>query len=305
MTCPHCGDAAKCVGWRDKEVTSLLGPAQVKRHYYSCKACGRGHYPWDATLHTHGQRLTPGAREVVSLTGLHESFVQAATRTLAKLTGLRLSAATVERTTESAGMLLHERQEQGLLLGEGQRYAWNVDAEGPSCAYGSLDLTGILMQGEKAAQADGRMVTVAMISNPQPRQRDDEALSKPCDGVRYFAGFYDLDALGLQMRRQAGQVGMNDAQQGIALTDGAAGLEHFLDANFPRAEKILDFYHAAEPLAAFAKRYRPGAGSGPLLEAWCHSLKHAGGHPMVRILERLPRRKMSAEVQEEYDGFAN
>ena len=72
------------------------------------------------------------------------------------------------------------------------------------------------MQGEGASKVDGRMVTVAMIYNPQPRQQDDEALSKPCDGVRYFAGFYDLDELGLQMRRQAGQVGMNDAEQWIA-----------------------------------------------------------------------------------------
>ncbi len=228
---------------------------------------------------------------MVCLTGIQESFGKAADRTLHKLTGIRLSESTVERTTESAGAFLTEQQEQGVLLGAGQRYAWHVDATGTSCAYVSLDLTGILRQGEGASKVDGRMVTVAMIYNPQPRQRDDEALSKPCDGVRYFAGFYDLEELGLQMRRQAGQVGMNDAQQWIALTDGGAGLEHFLDVHFPRAEKILDFHHAAEHLSAFAKRYRPGSGSGPLLDAWCHTLKHAGGKHVIRLLGRLPRQK--------------
>jgi hypothetical protein len=286
-------------------MTSLLGPVQLERHYYHCKHCGKGHYPWDETLRVSGQRLTPGAREVVCLTGIQQSFGKAADRTLHKLTGIRLSESTVERLTESVGIFLKEQQEKGVLLGDGQRYDWHVDARGVPCAYVSLDWTGILMQGEGASKVDGRMVTVAMIYNPQPRQRDDEALSKPCDGVRYFAGFYELADLGLQMRRQAGQVGMNDAAQWIALTDGGAGLEPFLDVNFPRAEKILDFHHAAEHLSAFAKRFRPGPGSGPLLDAWCHALKHADGQQVIRRLERLPRQKMTAAVQEEFDKLLN
>jgi hypothetical protein len=293
------------VGWRGKGVMSLLGEVRLQRHYYHCALCGHGHYPWDATLRTADQRMTPGAREVVCLAGIQESFGKAADRTLYKLTGIRLSESTVERTTEAAGAFLQGQQEAGVLLGEGERYAWNADATGTPCAYVSLDLTGILMQGAGAAKVDGRMVTVAMIYNPQPRQADEEALSKPCDGGRYFAGFYDLEELGLQMRLQAGQVGMNDAPQWIALSDGGAGLENFLDVNFPRAEKILDFHHAAEHLSAFAKRYRPGPGSGPLLDAWCHSLKHAGGTQVIRILERLPRSKMDAEVQEDYDRLLN
>lgn len=305
MTCPHCGDVARCVGWRGKGVTCLLGLVHLERHYYHCKTCGKGHYPWDELLRTTDHRLTPGAREVVCLTGIQESFGKAADRTLHKLTGIRLSESTVERTTESAGTFLQEQQASGVLLGKAEPYAWNRDAEGTRCAYVSLDLTGILMQGEGASKVDGRMVTVAMIYNPQPRTRDDEALSKPCDGARYFAGFYALEELGLQMRRQAGQVGMNDAQQWIALTDGGAGLEHFIDVNFPRAEKILDFHHAAEHLSAFAKRFRPGKGSGPLLDAWCHALKHAGGKQVIRMLERLPRKTMAAEVQEDYDRLLN
>jgi hypothetical protein len=57
-------------------------------------------------------------------------------------------------------------------------------------------------------------------SNPQARAPDEEALSKPCDGVRYLAGLYTLEELGLQMRRQGAQVGMDDVEQWIALSDG-------------------------------------------------------------------------------------
>jgi hypothetical protein len=305
MTCPHCGEAARCVGWRDKGVVCLLGVVRLERHYYHCPACRQGHFPWDAMLRTTDQRLTPGAREVVCLTGIQASFGQAAERTLRKLTGLRLCESTVERTTEATGTQLKDRQEGGLLLGTGPRYEWNADAEGRRCAYVSLDATGILMQGEGGSKVDGRMVTVGMIFNPQPRSADEEALSKPCAGVRYFAGFYDLDELGAQMRLQGGQVGMNDAEQWIALTDGGAGLEPFIDVYFPRAEKILDFHHAAEHLSAFAKQYRPGKGAAPLLAAWCHSLKCAGGRRVIRVLERLPRARMAEEVEAEYERLLN
>lgn len=305
MTCPHCGEAARCVGLRNKQVLSLLGTLRLHRHYYHCQPCEQGCYPWEETLRIADQRLTPAAREVVCLTGVQQSFGQAAERTLHKLTGLRLSESSVERLTEAAGTFLKDKQAQGVLLGEGHRYDWHGDALGVRCAYVSVDLTGILMQGEGASKVDGRMVTVGMIYNPQPRQAEEEALSKPCDGVRYCAGFYDLAELGLQMRRQAGQVGMKEATQWIALTDGGAGLERFLDVNFPQAEKILDFHHAAEHLNAFAKRYRPGKGAEPLAKAWCHSLKHAGGQQVIRMLERLPRSRMSAEVSGEHEKVLN
>ncbi len=241
MTCPHCGEAARCVGLRHKQALSLLGGMRLERHYYHCQRCGRGCCPWEELLRIAGQRLTPAAREVVSLTGIQQSFGQVAGRTLHKLTGLRLSESSVERTTETAGTFLQEQQAQGVLLGEARPYDWHCDAQGVRCAYVSVDWTGILMQGEKASKVEGRMVAVGMIYNPQPRQTDDDVLSKPCDGVRYCAGFYDLEELGLQMRRQAGQVGMDEATQWIALTDGGAGLEHFVDVNFPRARRSWIF----------------------------------------------------------------
>ena len=52
------------------------------------------------------------------------SWACAADRTLHKLTGLRLSESTVERTTESAGTFLKEQQEKGILVGDGERYAY-------------------------------------------------------------------------------------------------------------------------------------------------------------------------------------
>lgn len=291
--------------YRSKAFVSLLGELRLERGYYHCRVCGHGTLPWDATLRLTEHRLTPAAREVVCLAGIQESFGKAAQRTLRKLAGLRLSESTVERTTEAVGARLGEQLAAGTVFGSDQPWPWHFDAAGQSCAYVSLDATGVMMQGPDGAKADGRMVWVGMIYNPQPRAPDDDALSKPCAGARYLAGLYTLEELGLQMRRQGAQVGMDAADVWIALTDGGNGLEAFLDVNFPRAVKILDFHHATVHLASFAKQFRTGALAERLLAAWCHTLKHAGGRQMIRVLERLDRTKMTADVGQEHAGLLN
>ncbi len=107
------------------------------------------------------------------------------------------------------------------------------------------------------------------------------------------------------MRRQGAQVGMDAADLWIALTDGGNGLEDFIDVHFPRAVKILDFHHATGHLATFAKLFRQAPQAERLLGAWCHILKHAGGAQMIRVLERLDRKKMPAETQAEHEGLLN
>lgn len=300
MTCPRCQQDARFVEYRDKKIVSLLGDLRLERGYYHCRHCHTGHFPWDDLLRLSPQRLTPAAQEVTALAGIQESFGKAAGRTLRKLAGIRLSESTVQRNTETSGKRLADWQQAGVLFGQPPAWEWNRDAAGRSCAYVSIDATGILMQGPDGAKADGRMVNVGMVFNPQPRQADAEALSQPCDGVRYLAGLYTLEELGTQLRRQAAQVGMEAAEQWIALSDAGNGLEHFFDVNFPQAVKILDFRHASEHLTTLAKGLRPGAAGEKLLSAWCHTLKHAGGARLLTILQRLDRGKMTSALQAEH-----
>lgn len=302
MTCPHCQQDARFVEYRGKGFVSLLGDLRLERGYYHCRHCHRGHFPWDDLLRLSPQGLTPAAQEVTALAGIQESFGKAAGRTLRKLAGIRLSESTVQRTTETSGERLADLRRAGKVLGQPPAWKYNRDAAGRTCAYVSIDATGVLMQGVDGVKADGRMVNVGMVFNPQPRAADADALSKPCDGVRYLAGLYTLEELGTQLRRQAAQVGMEAAQQWIALSDAGNGLENFFDVNFPRAVKILDFRHASEHLTTLAKLLRPGVAGEKLLSAWCHTLKHAGGARLLIILDRLDREKMSVEAKAEHSA---
>jgi hypothetical protein len=122
--------------------------------------------------------------------------------------------------------------------------------------------------------------------------------------ARYLAGLYDLDELGLQLRRQGAQVGMDRAEQWLGLTDGGNGLEQFLLRNFPRdMVLILDFWHAAEYLADLAKAMYPGNEEKvkETVTAWCHSMKHQGGCGILAALENLCLPPRKPAVREQYE----
>ena len=94
--------------------------------------------------------------------------------------------------------------------------------------------------------------------------------------------------MGARLRRQAAQVGLDRPEQWVAWTDGGNGLDGFMDAHFPRAVRVLDFYRAAGHLADLAKAYTGGeAAARELTDGWCHRLKHEGGEALLAALEEL------------------
>lgn len=287
--CPHCRDHdARFVEQRAKSLVTLLGLVRLRRCYYHCRHCHRGHVPRDLECQLNATSLSAAAREVASIAGLQTSFAQAAEVTLQKLCGLRLSESTIERTTEAAGQHLLKLQQEKVKLGPTRAWKWQRDARGKRCAYVGLDATGVRHQGPRGARAEGRMAYVALLYNP--RSEHDDVRPEPHQ-VRYLSGFYGLNDLGAQLRRQAAQVGWDEAEQQIALSDGGNGLEEFFRVHFPRAECILDFWHASDHLTQLGLALDPD--DEPRRQArvkdWCHRLKHEGGATVIGLLEELER----------------
>jgi hypothetical protein len=269
------------------------------RAYYLCPTCHAGHAPVDAALGFAARKLTPGAEELATLAGTVGSFAEAAEKFLPRMAGLRLAESTVERTAEAAGARLGAVWAEGHTLGPAADWRWNRDAAGRTVAYVSIDATGVGIQGEGGAKADGRMAWVGKVFNPRPVPAEASPRPHP-PTARYQAGLMDLDELGPRMRRQAAQVGMDRAARWVALTDGGNGLDDFMEVNFPRAVRVLDFYHAAEHLGDFAKAYCGGeaAAAERLTEEWCHRMRHEGGGAILATLEALDRDGRSPAARE-------
>jgi hypothetical protein len=143
------------------------------------------------------------------------------------------------------------------------------------------------------------MAWVGKVFNP--RAEPTEASPKPHPpAARYQAGLMGLEELGARLRRQAAQVGMDRAEQWVALTDGGNGLDDFMDVHFPRAVRVLDFYHAAEHLAGLAKAFCGGdaAAAEALTGPWSHQMKHEGGAAILATLEALDLKGRPAAVLE-------
>lgn len=234
---------------------------------------------------------------LVGITG--ESFDEAAAKLLPKLSSLYLSESMVQRTSEAAGQRLAKLLEEKKTLGGPKPWSWYKDARGTTCAYVSIDATGVRQQASGGGAAEGRMPYVAMVFNPVPELPADHPHRPPRFAkmqARYLSGLYDLDALGLLLRRQAAQVGMGHAEHWIGLSDGGNGLEDFLRKNCPgplggeALTLILDFWHASDSLSKLAKVLHP-ADEGvrqTLLTTWCHIMKQEGGRRIVEEIEKLP-----------------
>ena len=273
----------------------------ARRAYYHCTACRKGHCPVDAGFGLGASDLTAGAEQLAVLFGTVASFAEAAEKLLPRASGLRLAESTIERATEAAGQRLGDALAAGQTFGKASDWAWPVDAAGRTVAYVSVDATGVPMQGPGGAPSEGRMAWVGKVFAPRAEAQPGPPTRRPAEGhARYLAGLMSLDELGQPLRRQAAQVGMDRAQQWVALSDCGSGVEDFLRVNFPRAVRIADFYHVTEHLSDLAKAWHPGDPGAieGLAGRWCHRLKHEGGRAVLEELEAMDRAGRSASASE-------
>ena len=242
---------------------TLTGGVDYARAYYHCPHCHHGWFPTDDEMGI-AQKKTPGCREVVSLTGDLEPFAEAADRLLTKLTGLNLSASTVQRVTEAVGQEVAQRRAAGETLGPVTAWDWNRDARGQRVAYVGLDATSVPQQGPHGEKADGRMPWVGSVFNPEPMHERDRATKSAAAAMtpstaarsqepsptepsfvagaanstrppgskrprvwptRYVSGVMTLEAIGRQLRGECQAVGIANADAVVCLTDGGNGLE--------------------------------------------------------------------------------
>lgn len=188
-------NAVEFVGRSDAETRVLLLP--TLRHRLVSVGPRRG---------PNGQTTDACAERAVSLAGLlTDSFEEAAEKVLPELSGLHLAETTVQRTTEAAGTRLGEHLGQGKVIGGPTPWKWYKDAEGKTCAYTSVDATGVRQQACGGGPAEGRMPYVGMIYNAVPELPKGSPHAPPAGATmqaRYVAGLYSLDELSEVMRRQ-------------------------------------------------------------------------------------------------------
>jgi hypothetical protein len=252
----------------------------LQRAYYHCKGCGQGHCPFDSDNHLQGDHLSRGLRPLVCLAGTLTAFRDGSDDLLKRFCGLRLSASVVRLAAEEAGKRLQEQQRQGRIVVPKQRKAWDFSLPGHShtAAFVGLDAFSVPMQLPGGKKAEHRMLYTATLYTPSKSQ------------THYLVDF-DLDQIARQLRQAAKALGLGQANQLVAISDGGNGLEEALHRHFwDDLTCILDWYHASQHLHDYAKKLHPGDSSAQAV--WAKEAKdrlyEQGGRALLEHLREQP-----------------
>jgi len=291
VACAECQRVAKFHSYQRRRVVAVHGEVHVQRAYYYCQRCHRSYCPYDDVLGL-GDGISPGVRPLVCLAGTLVPFEDAADDVLRRFANVRLSASTVLRCTESAGERLQAQLHQGKMVQPSQpEPGWTAARQaGQPAAYVGLDAFSVPMQGPEGAKAEHRMLYTALLYTPDKQH------------ARYVVDF-DLEAVAAQVRWLAIACGVPEVHDLIAVTDGGNGLEEALDRHLAdNLQSILDWYHAAEHVHAFADVWH--ARDAGAAQRWSRQAKtilyEEGGEALLKHLRKvqLPKGTRS-EVREE------
>ena len=291
MRCSLCEHAAKFHSYQSRRLLTAHGEIHLSRAYYYCGRCHHSFIPYDEVLGLR-EAISPGLLPLVALAGILVPFADAAQDVLKRFVGVRVSASTVLRCTQGEGERLRAQLKEGRMVEPTQPEPnWAAPREGEHpAAYVGLDAFCVPMQGIGAGKAEHRMLYTALLYTPRKEH------------TRYLVDF-DLDGLAAQVRSQARALGLTRVSDLIAVTDGGNGLEEALQRHLAEnLTTILDWYHAAEHLCAFAKLWQ--GRDEAACQRWQHQAKailyEQGGEALLAFLRaiHLPSRT-SAEVHEE------
>jgi hypothetical protein len=207
-------------------------------------------------------------------------FAQAA-RELGWLTRAPVSRQVAQRLTEAAGAAYVA--EQAAVVDDLERRP-TPEPTGPAVLQVSADGAMISLVHQQWTEVKTLAIgTVVRAADGEVRAREPSYFSRRTD----HASFRRL-ALAETHRRGVGTAGAV-----VAVMDGAAWLQGFVDFHRRDAVRVLDFPHAVEYLTrAGHEALGVGLAATPASKAWlaeqAHALKHDGPEPVLAALRALP-----------------
>jgi hypothetical protein len=260
-------------GWRSRTVLTLAGPVTVWRPYWHCAACGTGVHPADARWAVPADGASLAVQTAAALLGVVQPFRQA-TAMLQRLTGLTVSARSVETWTERLGT------------------AYTPPVLDPHTPGPAADLLVVEADAVMTCFHDGwHEEKVAMAW----RVLDGET-----HPPHYVTGEGPWETFAPQVTDLTRRVGHRLAREVLCLADGAPAIWRMLTRLYPDAVQLLDWYHVQEHLALVAKAL--GATGAAWHAAQRTALRERGPRETLQALARLSRHGATGAVREAARG---
>ncbi len=309
-------------GSRDVRVLTADGEIELKRTYFWAKGQG-GVFPADASVGIDDGAVSRGAREILCRLGMVQDFRQAA-EDAARIGNVPVGRERLRKLVESQAAGIAQARNRGTL-----KAAWtSVDAKvGADAKEGSLTrvyagVDGVMVatvtQQEKEKRRKNQAIrrqqrSAAGVGNAKPvapaREGSDERYKEMKIGLFYdqdkkhrhvFVTEGDSEAFGPLLKEHAGQVGFEQADESISLTDGAKWIAGQICRMLLLIKvMLLDFYHLSQHVHAAAI-----CCMGETQEAvdWAAArlkeIKELGVTAMLAAIDALARKTRSAAKRE-------
>jgi hypothetical protein len=280
-----CGHDLRLVGYRKKQILTVVGKVDFKRAYYQCESCQRareegkqeerqdrcahGTAPADEIWGVDQRRTTPGVQKMISYFCARLTFEEAA-ETFADLLPLAMSARQAQVLMKPVGKALAQREDEEvkeLFKQAEHKYSCEKEKEDLLKAK-TLDRLYIELDGVLARMRRGsvemekdeqnrkgdiyREIKVgAVFLAERGRERSELApqvwIDTPKKGsMRYVARRSAQGGFGQLLASLAYQAGLPQAKQVVVLGDGAPWIWKLAEEHFPGAVHIVDLYHAKQ-----------------------------------------------------------
>jgi len=295
----RCGRLARNKGEQPRTLVTAHGVLTYRRPCYHCASCHESFAPGDKSLGLDGGSTTTQVRLWVALLAGQLPFAQAAT-TLLMLTGVALSASTIERQSVAVGTALRQHQEEqakkhqagelaepackpkrlyigldGVFVPLRDRWKKDASAGDLSCRYGECK-SGVVYEAlvDKAGK-DSQVRTHA-----------------------YVATLDKVERFGPLLGTLAHQSGHHRAKEVVVIGDGAAWIWQLAAKQFAGVVQIVDFFHAAQHLGQVAEaRFGVDSAEG---KAWLSSrLAELKTDQLDRVLLALRSWRPSSAVKQQ------
>jgi len=259
VLCP-CGQRMRSQGIKAKQLLTTLGQVPLGRALYQCGQCHQTRFPDDERLDVVGTSYSPGVRRLMARAGSQAQFERAA-EDLFCYAGLKVEPREVERLAEEVG----REVEQWLSAQQAQ----TLQGAGPPLAlagplpklYVSFDGTGVPMRkselvGRRGKQADGsartREAKLGCVFTQVGLDKEGRPQRDP-DSTTYVGAIESSGLFGWRIYAEARRRGLDQAQEVIALTDGARYNHTIVQTHFPQAVHIVDLFHGHVHLTDLAQ----------------------------------------------------
>lgn len=273
VACPCGGQAAYVRRRRAKSIT-VFGDMWYERAYYRCRACQQGQSPLDRRLGIAPGQISAGLGPLLALLGIQAPFEKSSARLAEELLLVEVSENSVRKETQLMGQLqtaVESEQQASSQTFQGPQTIAQAGGKRPGRLYGGLDGTMVPLRGEWRELKVGTWYCVEpteeTTASPVGQQNHLHARQ-----LSYYCDISSAQEFGSLVWAKGWARAVYLAEEVVFVCDGAAWIWRLVEALFPRATQIVDWYHAAEYLPPIA---HAAFGDTPAGQAWLQRQRQA------------------------------